>query len=88
MNRRICIFTAHYFPYLGGVESYTYNLSKALKALGDDVIIVTSNDMNLKVYEKMDDIPVYRMPCFNLMGGRIPISKINQEFIKIEKKNQ
>lgn len=86
MNRRICIFTAHYFPYLGGVESYTYNLSKALKALGDDVIIVTSNDMNLKVYEKMDDIPVYRMPCFNLMGGRIPISKINQEFIKIEKK--
>ena len=28
MAKKICIFSSHYFPYLGGVENYTYNLAK------------------------------------------------------------
>lgn len=86
MAKKICIFCSHYFPYLGGVESYTGHLSKALTERGDKVVIVTSNDMHLETYTKMDGVPVFRMPCFNLLGGRFPISKPNREFWKIHRK--
>ena len=34
MKRRYCIFAAQYFPHLGGVERYTYNLAKKLIEAG------------------------------------------------------
>ena len=83
INKKICIFASHYFPYLGGVENYTYNLAKSLMIKGNEVVIVTSNDMNLASYEKMDEIPVFRLPCFNLLAGRFPISKVNREYKKL-----
>ena len=86
MKKKICIFTAHYLPYLGGVENYTYNLSKTLVKQGDDVVIVTSNDMHLKVYEVQEGLLIYRMPCFNFMNGRIPILKVNKEFLQIQRR--
>jgi len=86
MAKKICIFSSHYFPYLGGVESYTYNLAKGLMKKGDKVVIVTSNDMGLKAYEKMDGIPVFRMPCFSLLEGRFPVSKPNKEYLWLHKK--
>lgn len=85
MSKTICIFSSHYFPYLGGVENYTYNLAKALIKKGDKVVIVTSNDMNLANFEEMDDIPVYRLPCHNLLGGRFPVSKVNKEYRELYK---
>lgn len=80
---RICIFASHYFPYLGGIERYTYNLSKALIEMGDEVLIVTSNDVHEKNFEVMDGIGVLRLPCFNVMGGRYPVTKVNREFQKL-----
>lgn len=86
MAKKICIFSAHYFPYLGGVERYTYHLAKELKKKGDQVIIVTSNDARLKAYEWMDGILVLRMPCINLLAGRFPITKPNREYFKLRRK--
>jgi len=86
MSKNICIFSSHYFPYLGGVENYTYNLAKELTKKGDKVVIVTSNDMGLQAYEEMDKIPVFRLPCFNLLGGRFPVSKVNFEYKQLYKK--
>lgn len=84
-KKRYCIFAAQYFPHLGGVERYTYNLSKKLIEQGNEVIIVTSNVNKLKAYEKVDGIPVYRMPCINLLEGRYPVLKVTGEFWKIHK---
>lgn len=81
--RKICIFTSHYLPYLGGIESYTFNLVQTLKAMGDEVLIVTNNDMGLKKFEVMDGVGVMRLPCFNFMGGRYPITKYGKEFRKM-----
>lgn len=86
MAKNICIFCSHYFPYLGGVERYTGHLAAALRARGDKVVIVTSNDMHLETYTRMDGIPVFRMPCFNLLKGRFPVSKPNGRFWKIHRK--
>ena len=86
MSKNICIFSSHYFPYLGGVENYTYNLARKLMQNGDKVVIVTSNDAHLSAYEKMDGIPVFRLPCYNLLGGRFPVSKVNGEYKQLYKK--
>ena len=75
---RICIFASHYFSLFRKDQRYTYNLSKALMALGDEVLIVTSNDVKEKEFEIMDGIGVLRLPCFNVMGGRYPVTKMEQ----------
>ena len=62
-KRRYCIFAAQYFPHLGGVERYTYNLSKKLIEKGNEVVIVTSNVYHLSSYEKVDEIPVDNKPA-------------------------
>ena len=85
MNKKYCIFAAQYFPHLGGVERYTYNLAKKLREDGNQVVIVTSNVYRMKEYEKMDGIPVYRIPCFNLLEGRYPVIKFNSHFWKINR---
>lgn len=85
---KICIFASHYFPYLGGIERYTYNLSKALMDRGDEVLIVTSNDVKEKEFERMDGIGVLRLPCFNVMGGRYPVTKWNRSFRKLYQRLQ
>ena len=82
---KYCIFAAQYFPHLGGVERYTYNLSKELIRRGNEVVIVTSNVNRIKSYEEMDGIPVFRLPCINLLDGRYPVLKITKEFWKIHR---
>lgn len=84
-SRRYCIFAAQYFPHLGGVERYTYNLSKKLIEQGNEVIVVTSKVGQLKSYEIMDEIPVFRLPCFSLLDGRYPVLKLTKEFFKIHR---
>lgn len=82
-SKTYCIFAAQYFPHLGGVERYTYNLAKQLIKDGNRVMIVTSNVYHLKEYELVNDIPVYRIPCYNLLDGRYPVIKFNKDFWKI-----
>lgn len=83
MKRRYCIFAAQYFPHLGGVERYTYNLAKKLIEAGNEVTVVTSNVQKIASYEKMEGITVYRMPCINLLDGRYPVLKFYGDFWKI-----
>ena len=84
-KKRYCIFAAQYFPHLGGVERYTYNLAKKLVEDGNKVVIVTSNVYKLPEYERVDGIPVYRVPCWNLLAGRYPVLKMNTRFWKINR---
>lgn len=81
--KKYCIFAAQYFPHLGGVERYTYNLAKKLIEDGNKVVIVTSNVYKLNEYEKLDGISVYRLPCWNLLDGRYPVLKPGKSFFKI-----
>ena len=85
-SRKIAIFCSHYYPYLGGVENYTAHLAGELKKRGDRVVIVTSNDMHLQTLEWMEGIPVVRMPCFNLLAGRFPVSRPDGLFWRIHRR--
>lgn len=87
MNKnRICIFSAQYLPHMGGVERYTFNLSKKLIENGNEVVVVTSNVQNLPEYEEMDGVLIYRLPCFDLLDGRYPVLKCDKKFWGIHKR--
>ncbi|MDE6234059.1 MAG: glycosyltransferase, partial [Lachnospiraceae bacterium] len=75
MSKRYCIFSAQYLPHMGGVERYTYYLSKELIKLGNKVTVVTSKVSGLPEHEISEGIEIYRMPSYNLMDGRLPVLK-------------
>lgn len=79
----ICFFSAQYLPHMGGVENYTYCLSKELIKNGNNVTVVTSFVDGLKTHEIEEEIEIYRLPSLNLMDGRLPILKLNKQCKKI-----
>ena len=80
MSKHYCIFSAQYYPHVGGVERYTLYLSRKLIAAGNEVTIVTSNTGDLSGDEIQEGIQIYRLPCYDLLGGRYPVFKRNKEF--------
>ena len=84
--KKYIIYSALYYPNLGGVENYTYHLSKELLKMGHRVTLVTSNVFNLPTNEVIDGLEIYRLPCFNLLDGRFPVLKYNKICKQITKK--
>ena len=83
MNKHFCFFSALYVPHPGGVERYTYNLAKELIQRGHRVTVVTCNTEGTEAHFVSEEgISVYALPCFPLMGGRLPLPKVNGAFRK------
>lgn len=82
--QRIAVFSAQYLPNIGGVEKYTDNLARELARSGYDVTIVTSNAHGLAGHEELSpQVEVVRLPCFPLIGGRMPVPRKNGEFERL-----
>ena len=71
----IVIFSAHFHcPWAGGV--FTDGLSRALERRGYDVVVVTSRLDGAPERERLSDgVEVLRLPCWPLVGGRLPFAK-------------
>ncbi len=81
---KICIFSANYLPNTGGVERYTYYMSKELIKSGHEVLVVTSNVFRLPTHETVDGIEIYRLDCYNVLAGRFPVLKANSSLKQID----
>lgn len=80
-KRTFCIFSAQYLPHIGGVEVFTKNLSEALAGYGCHVVIVTNNIDGLKAHEYVNEgIEIFRLPCWPLLKGRMPLPKKNGQY--------
>lgn len=80
-NQHFCFFSALYVPHMGGVERYTYNLACELLRMGHRVTVVTSNTEHTEGHFYSEEgIEVYALPCFPLLGGRLPIPKQNRTY--------
>lgn len=78
---KIAIFSAQYLPNYGGVERYTRQLALRAQSAGHEVCIVTSEVENLPPKETTPEgIRIYRLPVWQLMGGRFPVLKPNALF--------
>lgn len=63
---KIMLVTAKYYPDGAGAGRSVYNLAKALKEKGDDVVVVSlAHDKDLK-QETIDGIKIYRLPLRNI----------------------
>lgn len=84
MGKTICIFSALYYPNIGGAEVYTDHLAEALVLQGHRVFIVTSNVFDLPERERLaNGADIVRLPCFNLVGGRYPFPRKNRSYRKL-----
>lgn len=57
----ICMLTSEFPPDLGGISTYTYNISKKLIERGHNVTSITRGTYRKTYHEKIDDISVYHV---------------------------
>lgn len=79
----ICLFSALYFPSMGGVENYTQHLAHALKQAGFRVIVVTLNTHAGENLACEHDIEIVRLPCRGLLDNRYPIAKKDADYQRL-----
>ena len=83
----------HFFPYVGGQESYIYNLSKNLVKDGNEVHIITSNYPKSTISEEIDGITIERnnlliRPLRNpISSGFFNIKKLSKDFDVVQVHN-
>ena len=75
----ICLFSTQFFPHLGGVERYVYNMAKELIKRGYKVYIITSSVDGEKDIDMYEDIHIIRLPSIGMMSGRMPVLKDNHK---------
>ena len=80
----ICIFSALYFPSMGGVERFTDSLARELARQGHKVTIVTNDTHRLGGREALPSgVEVVRLPCNVLLNGRYPVPVKNGEYQRL-----
>lgn len=83
-TKGIAIFSAQFYPHMGGVERYTYKLSVEMVHKGYDVVIVTSGDRGKTYTENFEKgISVVRVSSYQMMNERMPVMKCSRELSQI-----
>lgn len=82
-KKKIGIFTGYFLPHTGGVERYVDKLSKSLRKLGYEIVIITSNHNNNAEYEKHEIYSIYRLPIMDIVRERYPIPKLDSQYRKL-----
>lgn len=75
-SKCFALFSAQYPPHMGGIETFTQSISRALADLGNEVLVVTNDTEGLGAgitYE--EGVEIMRLPCFPLISGRFPLAK-------------
>ncbi len=84
MKKTYCIVSAQYFPTVGGVETYTFNLAKELIKKGHNCIVITSSVKNTpKIETTPEGIKILRLKGLSLVNGRLPIAFFSKENISL-----
>ena len=85
--KKIAFFSGYHLPHTGGIERYVYNVSKQLKTIGYEVIVVTTKyEEGLEWIEKTNEATVYRLPIYKLFSSRYPIINKNKKYKELIKK--
>ena len=67
--KRVVMLTPNFHPHIGGAEKQALELSKALKARGVEVIVLTRRKKGLPTQELVSGIPVKRLAAFGKAGS-------------------
>jgi glycosyltransferase involved in cell wall biosynthesis len=58
---KVVIVAPYFYPRVGGVEVYTVNIARQLKAMGWEVAVVTTGTRSTQVPESIEGITVHRL---------------------------
>ncbi|MBU4347888.1 glycosyltransferase family 4 protein [Patescibacteria group bacterium] len=89
---KLMVVTPYFYPKIGGMENYAYNIAKGLKKqFGYEIVVVTSNHEEKKYKEEvLAGMKIYRLPI-QFKVSNTPISfkwkKDIKEIIEKEKPN-
>lgn len=83
MQQRIIIFAAYFLPFSGGYANSIFQLAVRLKNRGHIVTVVTANTEGAAAEESLQGIQVYRLACWNILGGTYPIPKLTNGLRKL-----
>jgi glycosyltransferase involved in cell wall biosynthesis len=63
MKMKFLVVTPYFYPKIGGLENYAYNISKGLKdKYGWEIVVITSNhEENKDREEEIDGIKIYKL---------------------------
>jgi len=67
--KKILIFCTHFWPFLGGLESYILNLAVHLIKKGYRVDVAVLNTEDVKEFEQYQGINIYRVPCKSILNN-------------------
>jgi len=59
---RILHLGKYFYPEKGGIENYTYTLTKEAKKLGNEVYVIVSNTSKKFEYSEINGIKIFRLP--------------------------
>ena len=83
----IAIFSAQFYPHMGGVERYTYKMACELVRRGYSVVIVTSSENGNTYVEKFGEgIITVRIASWQMMNGRMPVLRPSREINRVVEK--
>ena len=82
---RIVQTPARFYPFIGGVENYVYNLSKELVKLGQEVQIICAREPEAQEKESREGIEIKRLPYIGKVANTnitptLPFALIQQDF--------
>jgi glycosyltransferase involved in cell wall biosynthesis len=82
---RIVQTPARFYPFIGGVENYVYNLSKELTRLGQEVQIICAREPDAQEKESRDGIEIKRLPYIGKVANTnitptLPFALFQQDF--------
>ena len=63
-----------------GQSFFTDSLSAELVRQGHEVIVVTNDTHGLGMHNVSSGIETFRLPCFNVLGGRYPVPVCNADY--------
>jgi hypothetical protein len=58
---KVVIVAPYFYPSVGGAEVYTINIARQLKAMGWEVVIVTTGKRHTSAPESIEGMPLHRL---------------------------
>ncbi len=77
---RIAVFATFYHPHVGGYEKNVNELVTRLVARGYIIDVITCNTNQSSLIEHHDNLTIFRVPCWSLLGGTYPVPKPSFRF--------
>jgi glycosyltransferase involved in cell wall biosynthesis len=76
---------ARFYPFIGGVENYVYNLSKELVKLGQEVQVICAREPEVQGKENTNGVQVERLSYIGKVANTnitptLPLALLNQDF--------